>query len=673
MASGNALSIGECYNLAMPKINVLPDFIASQIAAGEVVERPSSVVKELVENAIDAGAHQIEIAVGAECRDIRIADDGCGMSPDDAVLAFQRHATSKLTSAEDLTNLKTLGFRGEALPSIASVSRVSCTTRTADANNGTKVTVEEGNISAHETGCAIGTIIEICDLFYNVPARLKFLKKGSTEFAHIHEIVEQLALANPKIIFQLLNQGEVVLRTSGSGKLAEAMVELEFVKPSHDLIPITGVDMRFGMAVYGNVGRPPICRGDRKGIVTIVNNRPVRCHLALKALDYAFSDLIPRGKYPIAVLNVTIDPHEVDVNVHPTKKEVRYSNSSEVYLAIQKALVEGTRRIKATAEVVVNPGLPGSSLAAEQQQAQQEVQEQEETNGQNSNQEYSKQEPSVAAAAASSYSESIPDMALTNPAPAFNDTTYSGAPDTPVVRDTREVAVGGKTYQRIQQLGLRDRLVSTPPSRISNQYPMPSQRKEVSLPIGWRYVGYIFNMYMLFETPEGFKMVEQHIAHERLLYEKIRSQQELPGRTTEAVQRLIISAPLNLVPSQKAALAENLDFIKSLGFDFDFQPTHISCVQVPLELATKDYAGTIQQILEQILNCDNAEFSLEATKSLACQAAIKNGMVLTEGEILELVAAWLACPRNDTCPHGRPICLTFSKEKLFDLYHKSAI
>jgi len=318
--------------------------------------------------------------------------------------------------------------------------------------------------------------------------------------------------------------------------------------------------------------------------------------------------------------------------------------------------------MKATSEVVVNPGVPGSSTEHEEPPPEKAELEHEQKSQLNSS-------PETTFVA----QQNTPELAITAPSFPASDTEYSGAPSTPVVRDTREVAVGGKTYQRIQQLGLRDRLVSTPPSRISNQYPMPSTRKEPALPIGWRYVGYIFNMYMLFETPEGFKMIEQHIAHERLLYEKIRAQQELPGRITEAVQRLIISAPLNLVPSQKAALAENLEFIQSLGFDFDFQPSHISCVQVPLELATKDYAGTIQQILEQILNCEKAEFSLEATKSLACQAAIKNGMVLTEGEIMELVAAWLACPRNDTCPHGRPICLTFSKEKLFDLYHKSTL
>src|SRR5579875_1707623 len=191
----------------MPKVLVLPDHIASQIAAGEVVERPASVVKELVENSIDAGASQIEIAVGADCRDIRVADNGCGMEAEDAVLAFHRHATSKLASADDLWKLRTMGFRGEALPSIASVARVTCYTRTSSAASGTRVEVAEGTVSACETGCAPGTVIEVNDLFYNVPARLKFLKKPSTEFAHVHEVVQALAVAYPKIVFQLLNSG----------------------------------------------------------------------------------------------------------------------------------------------------------------------------------------------------------------------------------------------------------------------------------------------------------------------------------------------------------------------------------------------------------------------------------------------------------------------------------
>lgn len=614
------------------------------------MERPASVVKELVENAIDAGATQIEVAVGAECRDIRIADDGCGMSPDDAVLAFQRHATSKLRSAEDLSNLRTLGFRGEALPSIASVSKVTCITRSVDSSTGSKLEIEEGKIKQYETGCATGTIIEVCELFYNVPARLKFLKKGSTEFAHIAEIIESLALANPKIVFQLLKQGEVVLKTSGSGKLAETMQELEFVGPKVELLPITGVDMRFGMAVYGHMARPPVCRGDRKGIVTLVNNRPVRCALALKALDYAFSDLIPKGKYPIAVLNVTIDPNQIDVNIHPTKKEIRYSNSSEVYLTIQRALIESTRRLP---EPAVPTGIQPESR-------DQEIEKPEETNA-----------PSLSIARAQEQQALSPasEQLLLSP----TEGSYSDTQSAPLVRETREMAAGGKTYQKIQQLGLRDRWTTSAPSRInsnSGTHVAPtSTRKASSLPIGWRLVGYIHNTYMLFETIDGLKIVEQHIAHERVIYERLLAQQETAGRTTEHVQYLVISTPLNLSSSQRASLAENLDQIRSLGFDFDFQPNRISCTQVPLELATKDYAGTLQEIIEQLLNADNANFSLEATKSLACQAAIKNGMPLSEPEIIELISEWHSCPRNDTCPHGRPISLSYSKEKLFDLFH----
>jgi DNA mismatch repair protein MutL len=643
--------------LTMPKISVLPDFIASQIAAGEVVERPASVVKELVENAIDAGAHQIEVAVGSGCRDIRVADDGCGMSPDDAVLAFQRHATSKLACADDLSNLRTLGFRGEALPSIASVAHVSCMTRSAEAANGTKVEIEEGQVTAHETGCAVGTVIEVQDLFYNVPARLKFLKKPATEFANIHEIVQSLALAHPKIVFQLLKEGEVTLKTSGSGKLAETMLELNLVNPRNELIAITGVDMRFGMAVYGQVGRPPLCRGDKKGIIIIVNNRPVRCSLALKALEYAFSDLIPKGKHPVAVLSVTIDPHQIDVNVHPTKKEIRYSNSSDVYLAIQKALVEGTHRV---------PEPEAKCDEKEAPPAEAVFPAGEGTTGSSST-DTAGGEPALNASA---------PAAITAPEPLQEKkdgdaaaSAYAGGPASPVVRESREIAVGGKTYQRIQQLGLRDRLAATPPSRTA-QYQSPGALpKQATLPAGWRLTGYIYNTYLLLDTPCGFKIVEQHIAHERVVYERLLCQQEQPGRITDAVQRLVISAPLNLTVAQRACLAGNLDFIKSLGFDFDFQPNYITCSQVPLELATKDYAGTVQQILEQLLSCETAQFSLEATKSLACQAAVKNGMALSETEIIDLVSEWLSCPRNDTCPHGRPVCQTFTKDQLYALFH----
>lgn len=600
------------------------------------MERPSSVVKELVENSIDAGATQIEIAIGQDCRDIRVADDGCGMSADDAVLAFHRHATSKLSSAEDLSQLKSLGFRGEALPSIASVAKITCLTRAADATSGTKIQAEEGTIKSLETGCAQGTVIEVCDLFYNVPARLKFLKKASTEFAHIHEIIQSLAVAHPKIVFQLLNQGELIFRTSGSGKLAEAMVEAGLLSGKEELLPITGVDMRYGMAIYGYAAKPPHCRGDRKGILSVVNNRPVRCHLTYKALDYAFSDLIPKGRNPIAVITITIDPQQVDVNVHPTKKEIKYANSSDVYLALQRSIIEGTRKF------------PGLDLGAQQQ-------------------------PSGPVEYVAGGAQTLSEQSALDVAPETDLERKTVPTVQESLSERKEIAIGSRTYQKIQQLGFRERFTYSTPSRISSTPTMsgliPVSNRTANLPLGWRLVGYVYNTYILLETPEGFRIVEQHIAHERLIYERLLAQQANPGKISDNVQHLVISAPLQLGATQKACLAENLETMRSLGFDFDFQPNFIACTQVPLELSIKDYAGTIQQIIEELLACENANFPLEATKSLACQAAIKNGMTLSDSEIIDLLAEWHACPRNDTCPHGRPICLTYSKDKLFQLFH----
>lgn len=625
---------------------VLPDHIASQIAAGEVVERPASVVKELVENSIDAGALHIEIAIASDCRDIRVADDGCGMEADDAVLAFHRHATSKLTSADDLFALRTMGFRGEALPSISSIAKVTCYSRLHTASTGVRVDVAEGQASSRETGCAPGTAIEITDLFYNVPARLSFLKKASTEFAHIHEVVQSLAIAYPNIVFQLLNNGEVVLKTSGSGKLAQVMEEAGFLTGREDLVAVQHADMRFGMAVYGYIARPVHFRGDRKYILSVVNNRPVRCPLTYKALEYACSDLIPKGKHPIAVLTVKIPPHHVDVNVHPTKKEIKYNNSSDVYLALQRAIADAMR-------------------AEKEQQPVQSITYSEETGQAGSY------------AAAGSVSGSLPadeGGALGGGAPyamATSPAARVGELDTPYQSTSMAAPAGSPraTFQRIQQLGFRDRLNASTSNRITTPSAVPSPSGTRSLPLGWRVIGYLHNTYFLVETPEGLQIIEQHIAHERVIYERLLAEQKTSGRLTESVQRLVISAPLNLSPTQRGGLEQHIEQLRKLGFDFDLHPDAAVCTQIPLELAGKDYVSSVQEIIETLLTAESAEFELEATKSVACQAAIKDGMPLSEGEIIELLTAWYHTPRNDTCPHGRPISLSYSMDKLFQLFH----
>lgn len=644
----------------MPKVLVLADHIASQIAAGEVVERPSSVVKELVENALDSGATQIEISISADCRDIRIADNGCGMEIEDAVLAFHRHATSKLKNVDDLWNLSSLGFRGEALPSIASVSRVTCLTRTHEAAEGSKIEAADGKVTTSMTGCAPGTVMEIQDLFYNVPARLSFLKRASTEFGHIHEIVQSLAIAYPNVAINLLNQGQSSFRTTGSGDLAVTIREAGLFSGREQLCEVKVGDKDLGLAVHGYVAKPLHFRGDRKGILSIVNNRPVRCPLTYKALDYAYSDLIPRGRHPFAVIVVNVNPNHLDVNIHPTKKEIKYSNGNEVYITIQRALIAALRQAKSEAreaevarereefhyQVSLSRDLQSTAFSGDEIDAPVPATASAVMN-----------EVSGAHSGAGNYSSSVNQSLAES---YLLEGSHSGA-DIIAARATR-------------QLGFKDRLqyatrlyepASLEESSVSELPAQPSY----TLPHGWKISAYIHNTYIILETPEGMEIVEQHIAHERTLYERLLAQQEVAGRTTECAQQLLVSTPLDLSPEQTTTLKDNVEILRKLGFDFDLQCEIPACIQVPLELAHKDYACVVQEIVQQLAIADGANLELEATKSIACQSAIKNGMPMSERDLVQLLCEWDATPRNDTCPHGRPVRLKFSMEKLFQMFH----
>lgn len=614
----------------MPKVFVLADHIASQIAAGEVVERPSSVVKELVENALDSGATQIEVTVSLDCRDLRIADNGCGMDGEDAVLAFQRHATSKLKSVDDLWKLQSLGFRGEALPSVASVAKVSCYTRTHESVSGHRIEASEGKVSATVTGCAPGTVMEVADLFYNVPARLSFLKKASTEFAHVQEVMQSLAVAYPKVMFHLVRDGESALRTSGTGEVSVAVVEAGFFTGKEQLCPVSQQDG--SLTVTGYVARPLHFRGDRKGILTIVNDRPVRCPLTYKALDYAFCDLIPRGRYPLGVIQVAVDPAQIDINIHPTKKEIKYSNGNDVYITIQRALLDSLRQVKHERnEGAVNERF--YSLDRENYRG-----------GESDANAVDRESQPVLAAAV------VAEPAIASP-PSYEAMTQRPS------ANFNEPAVQLRFKERLSYVH-----ASAPETGhdLSNTY---------HLPAGWRIAGYLHNTYILIETTEGLEVIEQHIAHERTLYERLLTKQTTAGRTTDYAQQLFISLPLNLSADQKSTLRANIELLQKLGFDFELEGDQSTCTQVPLELAHKEYAGVVHDLLNQVATVDSANLELEATKSIACQSAIKNGMPLSQSDIIKLLAEWIATPRNDTCPHGRPIRLKFSAERLFEMFH----
>lgn len=651
----------------MPKVAVLPDHIASQIAAGEVVERPASVIKELVENSIDAGATQIEISVSSDMRDIRVADNGSGMAPEDAVLAFQRHATSKLRCADDLSQLATLGFRGEALPSIASISRFTCYTRTKEAPAGTRVEVKEGTVVASETGCSQGTVMEIADLFYNVPARLKFLKKASTEFGHAQEIVQSLAVAHPEVVFELRRADSVAFRTGGTGDATRAATEAKLFSGQESFCPVNGSDERFGLRVTGYVARPNHFRGDRKGILSVVNQRPVRCPLTYKALEYAYSDLIPRGRHPFAIINIEIDPQHIDVNIHPTKKEIKYTDSNAVYMALHRAIGDALRQ-------------PRRELIHAMTQAPAERESNTIDARITFDEAHGMREFPVRRETADAVVQSLKlysredDVAAEAPHTQYNFDPETVKPSPYTMREeTRSYETAPPAG--IEQLSFSNELDYLPqvthPTERQQASVSLSLDEEISLPAGWRLAGYIHNTYFLFETPQGLEIIEQHISHERLLYERILAGQTIPGRTTSHVQRLCISAPLNLSAEQVDVLKHSGSALENLGFEFEFDEGNggVSCLQVPLEMAHQNYASIIHKMIEDLANVETANIELEATKSIACQSAIKNGMHLSNNDIIKLVSGWLRTPRNDTCPHGRPVRLKLSMEKLFEMFH----
>ena len=325
----------------MARIKQLSKQLINQIAAGEVIERPASVVKELTENSIDAGATKVSIEITNDCRDIRVADNGSGIHPDDIILAFSKHATSKIETDEDLYNIRTLGFRGEALSSIISIAKLTCTTRTKDFDNGTKVKCENSEVIKCETGCAIGTIMEVKDLFYNIPARLKFLKSSNTEFSYIQELVQSMALAHPECSIELKKNGKSMLKTSGQNNLLQTIKEVYSSDVIQNLKEVLKTDDISKLKISGYVSTPNYTRSSKKSYHMYINSRAVKDPVFQKSVDTAYKALIASGKYPFIVLNLEVPPADVDVNVHPTKKEVRYKNTNQIFNFIYTAIQGG--------------------------------------------------------------------------------------------------------------------------------------------------------------------------------------------------------------------------------------------------------------------------------------------------------------------------------------------
>lgn len=596
----------------MARIKQLSKHLINQIAAGEVIERPASVVKELVENSVDAGATKISIEINNDCRDIRVADNGSGIHPDDIMLAFSKHATSKIATDEDLFDIHTLGFRGEALSSIISISKLTCTTRTADFDTGTRVKCENSEVKQTETGCAIGTIMDIKDLFYNIPARLKFLKSSNTEFSYIQELVQSIALAHPECSFELKKFGKTVLKTSGQNNLLQTIKEVYSSDVISNLKEILKTDQLSHLKISGYVSTPDYTRSSKKSYHIYINSRIVKCPIFQKAIDTAYKNLIASGKYPFVVLNLEIPPSDVDVNVHPTKKEVRYKNTNQIfnfiYTSIQAGLSNYTER-----------------------------------------QNYSYTAPTQQPSTTSNLVDFVQPKLEKEGEVYFDkqdDTIYVS--DSAIEKQEKEFETSNT--QNIQTPEQRQFFVPI------EKNPEPEEN----------IIGQYKNTYILVEKEDGMEIIDQHIAEERYIYEKLMSEKNIVS------QMLFVSDVIEVSSTEAELIKENIEKFEKFGYGIEFlKDNELIFKKVPQMIAKVNPKEILADILENIDgNLDRLEEKILITTS--CKASVKAGQKLSTWQMQEIVKKWRTTKMPYTCPHGRPIVKFFPHKEIAGFFQRNA-
>lgn len=593
----------------MARIKQLSKHLINQIAAGEVIERPASVVKELVENSVDAGATKISVEINNDCRDIRVADNGSGIHPDDIMLAFSKHATSKISTDEDLFDIHTMGFRGEALASIISISKLTCTTRTADFETGTKVKCENSEVKYTQTGCAIGTIMDIKDLFYNIPARLKFLKSPNTEFSYIQELVQSIALAHPECSFELKKFGKTILKTSAQNNLLQTIKEVYSADVTSNLKEVLKTDKLSHLKISGYVSTPDYTRSSKKSYHIYINSRTVKCPVFQKAIDTAYKALIANGKYPFVVLNLEIPPSDVDVNVHPTKKEVRYKNTNQVFNFIYTSIQAGLsnyveRKSFNTAGQIQQPQISSNVIDF--------VQPQMESKGE-----------------------------------AF----FNKQDDTIYVSD-RAMEQEEKKLEQTHSENTEQRQFFVPVEK-------PTEPEE-------NIVGQYKNTYILVEKKDGLEIIDQHIAEERYIYEKLMAEKNIVS------QMLFVSDVVPVSSTEAELIKENLDKFEKFGYGIEFlKDNELIFRKVPQMIAKVNPKEILADILENIDGqLDRLEERILITT--ACKASVKAGQKLSTWQMQEIVKKWRTTKMPYTCPHGRPIVKFFPHKEIAGFFQRNA-
>ena len=642
----------------MGKIQVLDPVTVDQIAAGEVIERPASVVKELVENAIDAGASAVvvEIKEGGVSY-MRIADNGCGISREDVPAAFLRHSTSKIRTVDDLVHIGSLGFRGEALSSIAAVSQVELVTKTADQTFGTRYRIAGGKEEGIEdAGAKDGTTFIIRQLFYNTPARRKFLKTPMTEASHVGDLMTRMALSHPEVSFQFINNGQTKLHTAGNGKLRDVIYHVYGREIASNLLRAEYETS--GLKITGFLGKPLISRGNRNFENYYINGRYVKSSIIAKAIEDGYKDFTMQHKYPFVVLHMEIDTENIDVNVHPTKMELRFNRQQEVYNAVYAAVDEGLHREELIPQVEVNvpkaQELPPVTISKKEEVPPVTIPKKSEL-------------PPKEERDLNYFMEKMKERV----------TAYHNQNSSAEVKDKEKIFKPQIQADRIREAVQYAKKTELPKSEPPKPEPSKSESpKQMNLfeerllseqaRARHKIIGQVFDTYWLVEFQDQLYIIDQHAAHERVLYERT-----LKGMKTREFTSQMISPPilLNLGMQEAQLLNEYMDQFTRIGFEIEeFGQDTYAVRAVPdnlFSLAKKDLLIEMLDSLSDELNRTmTAELIDEKVASMSCKAAVKGNMKLSAAEADALIGELLTLDNPYHCPHGRPTIISMTKRDL---------
>ena len=638
----------------MGDIVLLDEQTINKIAAGEVVDRPASIVKELVENSIDAKATAISIEIyKGGVSYIKIIDNGTGFKSDDIDLAFERHATSKIRKEEDLSKITSMGFRGEALASVAAISKITLTTKNVNESIGTRVRVEAGNIlQKQEIPAVDGTQIEIRDVFYNVPARFKFLKKDYTEAGYIEDVVTRIALSNPHISFRYINNGKTVIQTSGTGNLHDTIYDIFGKEIYNTVVPIE-YEM-LDMIVTGMIGLPSISRSTRMHQYTFINNRYIKDKTIATAIDKACEQKFAINKHPFIVCNLKMNPAFIDVNVHPAKLEVKFSDEAKVfdviYHAVRSALeknnketspfsiVKEEQKIEQISKDLVNNGV---------------IQKEEKKFDFESATKKLYNKPSVQVNTNSlieSLNDKIGDI--------NTEVLEEKVVDNNVVENVEN---NQKSLDKTEQLEQTE----TPQFNVETYEEEPSMLQNEKEPILYKYIGNVFDTYIIIQIEDKMYIIDQHAAHERLLYEQIKEAYYSKDRQS---QLLLIPILVKLSEKEMDTVLNNKEMFEKSGFMLEeFGDDTIKISGVPNIGYDIDYKSMFIDTIEELLGANKTEKSEKEFRflaTLACKAAVKGKMKLDTKEQISLIDQMVKLDNPFTCPHGRPTAYPISKYEI---------